>query len=121
MSKHPIVHIELSAKDREALGNFYTSLFGWKVEQIPDMNYALFEAEGGPGGGLNPVSEQYPEGTVMVYIQTDDIDASLARVEELGGQLTAPKQDVPDVGWIAIFKDPSGNQLALLEPTDQEG
>lgn len=120
MSNHPIVHIELSAKDRETLGNFYASLFGWKVEQIPDMNYAVFEAEGGPGGGLNPVSEQYPEGTVMVYVQTDDIDTTLARVEELGGQLTAPKQDIPGVGWIAFFKDPSENQLALLQPTNQD-
>lgn len=121
MSKHPIVHIELSAKDREALGIFYTSLFGWKFEQIPDMNYAVFEAEDGPGGGLNPVSEQYPEGTVMVYVHTDDIDATLTRVDELGGQLTDPKQDVPGVGWIASFKDPSGNKLALLQPIEQDG
>ena len=36
MSEHPIVHIEFSADDREAAGQFYSELFGWKVSQIPD-------------------------------------------------------------------------------------
>lgn len=116
MPNHPIVHIELSAINREAMGKFYEDLFGWNVDQMPDMNYAVFEAEGGPGGGFNPVSEQYPAGTVMVYIHTDDLDASLSKVKELGGQPTLPKQEVPGVGWIAFFKDPTGNELALMQP-----
>ena len=58
MSQHPIVHIEISTKDRESDAQFYSQLFGWKFEHMPEMNYATFEAEGGPGGGLNPVQEK---------------------------------------------------------------
>ena len=78
MSQHPIVHIEITAKDREAAASSIPIFSGWKVEQLPEMNYATFEAEGGPGGGFNPVENNQPA-PVMVYIDTDDIDATLKK------------------------------------------
>ena len=114
MSKHPIVHIEFSAHDRKATGKFYTDLFGWKVEQMPEMNYATFESEGGPGGGFNPVSEQNPAGTILVYVSTDDIEAALAKAESLGGKTIMPKTEIPTIGWFGIFSDPTGNVVGLF-------
>ena len=113
MSEHPVVHIEFSTKDREASGKFYEDLFGWKVEQMPEMNYATFEAEGGPGGGFNPVTKDNPAGTVVVYIGTDDIDASLAKAESLGGKTLVPKSEIPNYGWFGMFQDPTGNVVGL--------
>ena len=113
MSQHPIVHIEFSAQDREAAAQFYSEVFGWQIQQIPEMNYATFEAKGGPGGGFNPVSEKNPAGTVLVHIASDDIEASLAKIESLGGTILVPKTEIPQVGWFAIFVDPTGNQVAL--------
>jgi predicted enzyme related to lactoylglutathione lyase len=113
MSKHPIVHVEFSTHDREASGKFFADLFGWKIEQMPEMNYATFEAEGGPGGGFNPVSENYPAGTVSVYVGTDDIDATLAKAESLGGKTLVPKSEIPNYGWFAFFRDPTGNMVGL--------
>lgn len=40
MSKHPIVHIEFSAKDLDASAKFYQELFGWKIDPDLQMNYA---------------------------------------------------------------------------------
>jgi len=34
MAQHPIVHIEFSAKDREAAGKFYSEIFGWQIQQM---------------------------------------------------------------------------------------
>ena len=113
MSKHPIVHVEFSTHDRETTGKFYADLFGWKIEQMPEMNYATFEAEGGPGGGFNPVSEENPAGTVVVYVGTDDIDASLAKAESLGGKTLVPKSEIPNYGWFGLFRDPTGNMVGL--------
>jgi uncharacterized protein len=112
MSQHPIVHIEISAKNREVAGKFYSDVFGWKVQQLPEMNYATFEAEGGPGGGLNPVENNQPA-PVMVYIDTDDIDGTLQKIQQSGGKLVRPTDDVPGMGQFAFFSDPSGNILAL--------
>jgi uncharacterized protein len=120
MSKHPIVHVEFSSRDREESGKFYSELFGWKVRQIPEMNYATFEAEGGTGGGFNPINEGNPAGTISVYVNTDDIDATLTKAQALGGKLKAPKQEIPGVGWFAFFTDLSGNTVALLQPFDRQ-
>lgn len=114
MPQHPIVHIEIAAKDREAAGKFYSDVFGWNVQQMPEMNYATFEAEGGPGGGLNPV-ENNPPAPVMVYINTDDIDATLKKIQELGGKVLRPKDVVPGMGQFAFFSDPSGTPLAVWQ------
>ena len=113
MSKHPIVHVEFSALDREASVKFYADLFGWKIESIPEMNYATFEPGEGVGGGLNPVQDENPAGTVIVYIGTDDIDASLAKAQKLGGKAIVPKTEIPGMGWFGIFLDPTGNKIGL--------
>jgi len=110
---HPIVHVELSANDREAAGKFYSELFGWQVQDHPEMNYATFEAAGGPGGGFAPVGGNMPAGQTLVHVGTDDIDASLAKVEQLGGTTLMPKTEIPNIGWFGLFKDPTGNIVGL--------
>lgn len=116
MSKHPIVHIELSAHDREKAGEFFSDLFGWTVRQMPEMNYASFDTGVEPGGGFNPVSDDNPAGTVRIYVGTDDIETTLAKVEALGGKVILPKTVIPMTGWFAFFSDPTGNVIGLYTP-----
>lgn len=117
MSSHPIVHIEIPANQANAAGKFYGDVFGWKIEADPTYNYVQFRAEGGPGGGFVELTGeapiQYKPDSLLVYIETDDIDASLAAVEAHGGKTVLPKTEIPHVGWWAIFTDPSGNRVAL--------
>lgn len=116
MSEHHIVHVEFSAQDREAAGKFYSELFGWKIEQVPEMNYAMYDTGGEVGGGLNPVSEDNPAGTVLAHISTDDVDATLAKAEALGGKTVVPKTEIPGYGWFGLFTDPTGNVIGLFTP-----
>ncbi len=121
MSKHPIVHVEISAADREASGKFYHDLFGWEVQQMPEANYATFATgDGEVGGGLNPITNGNPPGTIMVYVNTDDIEDSLRKVESLGGKVLSRPEMIPGIGLFAYFKDPTGNTLALLQPIMQQ-
>lgn len=117
MSKHPIVHVEISSKDRRESADFYSKVFGWEMQHIDDMSYTTFTSggEGEVGGGLNPVTDENPAGTVTVYIGTDDIEATLADIEANGGQTIMPKTEIPNMGWFAFFKDPTGNTLALYK------
>jgi len=114
MSKFNIVHIEFSTLGREASAKFYSDLFGWKTEQMPEMNYATFDTEAGLGGGFSPVQEGNPAGTVLVYIDTDDIDATLTKAVTLGGKTLATKTEIPGIGWFGLFADPSGNMVGLF-------
>jgi uncharacterized protein len=115
MSKHPIVHIEFSTRDREATGKFYAALFDWQIQQIPELNYATFEAEGGPRGGFNPINDDNPAGTVLVYVGTDDIETSLAKAESLGAKILAHQTEIPGMGFWGVFQDPDGNHVALYK------
>jgi hypothetical protein len=118
---HPFVHIEIPADETPAAGKFYGDVFGWNIETDPTFNYTQFQAEGGPGGGFVSTHEatdggmvQYKPDSLLLYIGTDDIDASLAQVEAHGGKTVLPKTEIPGIGWFAIFTDPTGNRLALF-------
>jgi predicted enzyme related to lactoylglutathione lyase len=117
--KHFITHIELSANDHKAAAKFYADVFDWEITEYPDMNYSTFAAEGGSGGGFNPVSDENPAGQVLVYINTPDLAASLESVKKHGGKIVVERYEIPGVGAMATFKDPTGNLMALLQPVMQ--
>jgi hypothetical protein len=81
---------------------------------MPEMNYATFDTHSGVGGGFSPISDNNPAGSVIVYIDTEDIDATLAKVQQLGGKVLVPRTEIPDMGWFAIFFDPSKNRVGLF-------
>lgn len=128
MTAHPIVHIEFSAKDPQAASTFYAEAFGWQVQTDPHYNYHMFQAEGGPGGGFVQADTpadggtmRYKPGEVLVYIGSDDIDADLRKVQALGGEVVVTKTEIPQVGWFGVFRDPTGNKVALFTGTTGQG
>jgi uncharacterized protein len=113
MSKHNIVHIEIPTANADESGKFYQQLFGWKITPVPEMNYTLFEPETGPGGGFTLVGESTKVGDVLIYVDSDDIEADLKEAEKLGGKVITPKTEIPQTGWFGVFADPTGNMIAL--------
>lgn len=119
---HPIAHIEIPADDPTAAGKFYSEVFGWKLDLNTAFNYLQFTAEGGPGGAfvqagtdMGSGAPKYEIGKPLLYIGTDDIDATLAKVESSGGRVLLPATEIPGIGWYGIFNDPSGNTFALFK------
>ncbi len=113
MSKRNVVHIEIPAADVPSAAKFYESLFGWKMEHAPEFDYTMWADGGGYGGGFTKVGHDGTAGQVLVYIDSDDIDADLAKAEQLGGTIVTPKTEIPGTGWFGLFKDTTGNTLAL--------
>jgi uncharacterized protein len=122
---HPIVHVEIPAVNPTAASKFYADVFGWEINsQMPE--YPMFQSEGGPAGGFTQVSYgtsaapvnaiPRPAGQVLIYLQTDDIDGSLAEVESHGGKTVLPRTEIEGVGWWGVFADPTGNQIGLFTP-----
>lgn len=122
MGMSGIVHVELSAEDPKAAGKFYEELLGWKIEIDERFDYVQFGGdEGAIGGGFNKIGENNTEaGTVVPYASTDDIEATLAKAESMGGKTLVEKSEIPGVGWFAIFLDPSGNQIGLYTAVSPE-
>lgn len=117
MANHPIVHIDIPAIQGKDSAEFYAKAFDWKLEHAPEFDYWQFAAEGGPGGGFIQVGGEQDAkiNQLVVYIGTDDVEGSLARVEANGGKTILPKTEIPGIGWFAIFSDPVGNTLALYK------
>lgn len=113
MSKRNVVHIEIPATNTQSAAQFYESLFGWKMQHVPEFNYTMWEDGSGYGGGFTQVGHEGTLDQVLVYIDSDDIEADLKKIEELGGSVVTPKTEIPGTGWFAVFKDPTGNNLAL--------
>jgi uncharacterized protein len=120
MSKRNVVHLEIPAANVEAAGKFYQELFGWKMQHVPEFDYTMWEDGSGYGGGFNKVSDENPVGQVLVYIDSNDIEADLKQVERLGGSVVQPKKEIPGTGWYGLFKDPTGNVLALYTSMNPE-
>lgn len=118
---HPIIHVEFSADDAKAAGRFYGAVFDWQIYEHDELNYVSFSWGDEGGGGFTPVQEGNPAGTVIAYIQIEDINATLEAINERGGQTVQPPMPVPGVGQIAIFTDPTGNRVGLVQPGDGEG
>lgn len=106
-----IVHVEIATKDMGKTKKFYGDVFGWKFQDVPEMKYSLFEAPGGPGGGLREPMEKDPG--VLNYILVDSIEESTKKIEKAGGKILMPNQEVPGQGWMAIFQDPTGAVQAI--------
>ena len=115
MANHPISHIEIPAANPGAVSKFYSDVFGWKMETNAEHNYVTFQSEGGLRGGFaGPAEPTYKPDRLLVYLATDDIDATLATIEAHGGKTVLPKTEIPHVGWGAVFIDPAGNHLGLF-------
>jgi predicted enzyme related to lactoylglutathione lyase len=109
-----LVHFEIPAGDADRAQRFYEQLFGWSFSgwEGGPIDYRMTQASGDPGGAVW-ASDSGATG-VLVYFDTEDIDAYIARVRELGGE-AEDKQPVPGMGWTVACKDPEGNAIGLWQ------
>ena len=121
---HTIVHFEIPADNPEKLKQFYENVFGWKIEKSPGpIDYWMISTvpvdeqgkptEMGVNGGM--MKRQNPEHKITNYILVESVDEYAKKIEGAGGKIIVPKTAVPSVGYWAMFVDPDGNVLAILE------
>ncbi len=113
MAKRDVIHIDIPAVDVDKAGQFYNEMFGWSIQPFPGFNYATWEVEGGLRGGFNPLGEGTKPGDVLIYVDSEDIEADLDHAVKLGAAIIQPKKEIPGIGWYGYFKDPTGNVIGL--------
>jgi predicted enzyme related to lactoylglutathione lyase len=119
---------ELATSDADAAKAFYADVFGWTTSREMDMGEAgtysiLATADGTDVGGCMNLTPEMKEHGVppnwLVYLGTDDIDATTAKAKELGATVHMEPTDIPDVGRFSVLQDPTGAAFALFQPTGQ--
>jgi predicted enzyme related to lactoylglutathione lyase len=113
---------QLDTRDPQAAGEFYTKLFGWKLQLLdwdPTHPYWQILVDGQGQAGIAPMPDAIPASMPSFWrpnFMTDDIDASLYRAVELGGRILSPKSVIPGRLATAEVADPAGAMFTLLQP-----
>jgi len=112
---NPVVHFEVVGKDASALQRFYPNAFGWEMKPaVPGYAMADPNADGGINGGIGAAPDG-GSGHVTFYVEVEDLNTALGRIEKLGGRRIAGPMDVPGGPSIAMFSDPEGHVIGLFK------
>jgi len=108
---------ELATADLEAGWKFYKGLFGWSVTEDNDMGemgvYRMYGRGDGPMGGMFTRPPEMPMSAWLYYVTVEDLDSTVRKAKELGGQVVNGPMEVPGGDWIAQCMDPQGGMFAL--------
>ena len=110
---HPVVHTEIRSADPDATRQFFADLFGWKVASegaFPGYTFIDTGAEGGPYVAISP--RQGAQDEVLFFVAVDDVAATLARAEQLGGTIIQTAQQVPGTSF-GVFADAQGHNVGV--------
>ncbi len=109
---------ELATRDVDGAKKFYTDLLGWTTEDSPmdNMTYTVFKSGDEMVGGMFAMCDEMKDLPPhwMSYITVDDVDASAAKVKELGGTVCVEPTDIPTVGRFCVINDPTGGAVSLI-------
>jgi predicted enzyme related to lactoylglutathione lyase len=140
MSKmNPVIHFEMPAENKKRMAEFYTNVFGWKIQQLgPEMGEYMVvstsetddktmrpKEAGMINGGFYQKSSDPVSNHPSVVIAVENIRESMKKVSEAGGKILGgdPKKpgepgDIPGVGLYCSFIDSEGNRVSMLQPLE---
>lgn len=132
MKSNPVVHFEMPVKDGKRVSDFYGKCFGWKMQQMgAEMGkYILAQTtecdETGrpkkPGtinGGFFKLDEEKTGMHPSVVIAVDNVEESMKKIKDSGGEILGEIMDIPGVGKYVSFRDTEGNRVGMLQPSPQ--
>lgn len=106
---------EMAADDPEASFTFYERLFGWERKHAMDMGsdgvYQMYGRGPFTYGGFMRRSTGMPPAAWNCYVRVPDLDASLEKLQLLGGRVLIGTHEVPNDDRILIAVD---NQDAVI-------
>lgn len=118
-----IVHFEIPFDDKARAMKFYADNFGWKMVDLPDMDYVMVHSaetdkenmvieKGAINGGM---FKRAPQALApIVVIRVDSIDETIKKVTASGGKLVTSKQPIPN-GSYARVGDSEGNVVGIVD------
>lgn len=107
---------ELATSDLAGSEAFYTSLFGWRIEAVPEMDYKMAWIGDRCVAGMMDKSEHCDGPPLWIsYVFVDDARAALAKAVELGAEVFMDITEVPGKGTFALIADPQGGKLGLWQ------
>jgi predicted enzyme related to lactoylglutathione lyase len=122
-----IAHFMIPADNVDRAKHFYHNLLGWKIEPVKNpmdpakmaaMQYHDISTGAAKEGTMNTggLYRRHMREPILTFVEVEDIDRVLSKVERLGGRITMPKEEIKGVGLTAVIQDPEGNVIGLWKP-----
>lgn len=119
-----VVHFEVPYDDADRARAFYSDVFGWNIQPMPELEYTMVSTgpssdQGMPsepgyiGGGM--FQRQDDINRPVITINVDDMQAALATIADHGGAAVGETMDVGDMGIAGYFTDCEGNLMGLWQ------
>lgn len=128
MKRHPVVHFEMPADDKDRVSKFYSEAFGWDMNKLgPEMNeYVLAtttetDKEGMPTtpGAINGgIYQKGEDETIHFVISVDNLKDHMEVVKKAGGKIKGEPMDIPGIGKFVMIEDTEGNPVGMLQPSE---
>jgi uncharacterized protein len=101
---------QLNTPDPERASEFYSALFGWRIEAVPDTEipyWGIYRGERLNAGMMQQPPDAPAPPHWLVYFGSDDLDAAAEKIGVTGGSILVPKTEVPG-GQFVVAADPQG-------------
>lgn len=103
----PIVFFDIAGPDDEALKSFYSTVFGWEMDESGQFSV-------GVNAPIDGAIRKDPA-EKRIYLGVPDVTACLSLIEQSGGTVDTPRFEVPGVVVLGLFRDPASNPMGLVE------
>jgi uncharacterized protein len=106
-----VSYLRIAAPDPAGSARYYRAAFGWQTDESAGRFHD------GSGYVIGHFMAELPvagEAGVVPYVYSRDVDATLVRVAEAGGQVTVPPYPEGDL-WVAMTRDPAGNAIGVWQ------
>ncbi len=120
-----VVHFEIPVSNLERAQDFYKNLFDWQVTEVPGMPYWIVHTvetdeqqmpkESGAINGGFFKKEEGENISPVIVINVPDIDGYIKKIEQAGGKIVLPKNQVGEFGLYARFADTEGNVIGIWQ------
>ncbi len=113
---------DLTVENAEQIRDFYRAVVGWNPSGVDMGGYNDFNLNdpetGKPVAGVCHARGSNAElpPVWLNYIIIEDIEKSVARCVELGGQVIVGPKGFGGQGKYCVIRDPAGAHVALFEP-----
>lgn len=121
---HPnsLVWNELQTRMGEISQTFYQEVFGWEG-QADESGYVTFSQDGRRHAGMILIDESWGPMPNMwaTYFMVEDVEATAAKAQSLGGNILAEPTAAGEIGTFAVLQDPAGAVFTIIQfngPTD---
>jgi predicted enzyme related to lactoylglutathione lyase len=116
---HPVTKFQILSAQPDVTAAFYRDLFGWRVATDNPMGYREIHtgSDAGIQGGIWPAPPQ-ATAFVQLFIQSNDVEATAKKAQELGARVIVPPAALPDGDSMAILTDPTGLTFAIWKPRE---